>query len=64
MSIIASVHRWVRHEHVPAYTELGWVELPTLNGTHHGAWSTHMAWPDELGEPREPEAQEKEGQAQ
>ena len=37
-------HRWVIHERVPAYLLLGWIALPSLEGTHHGRWSVHCVW--------------------
>ena len=37
-------HRWVLHRYVDDYLRLGWMALPTLVGTHHGAWSTHCVW--------------------
>ncbi|WBU27630.1 hypothetical protein OOZ54_13250 [Rhodopseudomonas palustris] len=39
-----SFHRWVRIEDVPDYLLLGWIALPTLQGTPHGEWSVHCAW--------------------
>lgn len=39
-----SIHRYVRLERVPEYLVLGWIAYPTLNGTHHGFWSAHLAW--------------------
>lgn len=26
------------------YVKMGWLPLPSLDGTHHGDWSVHMAW--------------------
>lgn len=39
-----TVHRWVIYDRVPDYLMLGWLALPTLNGTHHGFWSAHCVW--------------------
>lgn len=44
MKVSATVHRFVRIERVSDYLSLGWVALPSLEGTHHGFWSVHMAW--------------------
>lgn len=40
----ASLHRFVRHQEVSAYLRMGWLALNSLDGTHHGEWSTHMVW--------------------
>ena len=37
-------HRWVIHDQVPDYVRLGWIALPTLEGTNHGIYSTHCVW--------------------
>jgi hypothetical protein len=37
-------HRWALHGRVPDYLLLGWMALPTLEGTHHGHWSAHCVW--------------------
>lgn len=39
-----TLHRWVLHERVLDYLRLGWMALPTLDGTHHGHWSAHCIW--------------------
>lgn len=39
-----TMHRWVIHPRVPDYLLLGWLALPTLEGTHHGHWSAHCVW--------------------
>lgn len=39
-----SFHRWVRIERAYDYLRLGWLPLPTLEHTPHGAYSVHMAW--------------------
>lgn len=39
-----TLHRWVTHERVPDYLLIGWLALPTLDGTHHGHWSAHCVW--------------------
>lgn len=42
--MVAREHRWAPHEKVLDYLKLGWLPLPTLEGTHHGEWSVHMVW--------------------
>jgi len=37
-------HRWIRHEAVPDHLRLGWLALPTLEGTGHGLWAAHCIW--------------------
>jgi hypothetical protein len=37
-------HRWVVHDRVPEYLMLGWMALPTLEGTGHGIYSAHCVW--------------------
>ncbi|MCA6110869.1 hypothetical protein [Bradyrhizobium cenepequi] len=39
-----SFHRFVVWLRVPDYLRLGWLALPTLDGTHHGYWAVHMVW--------------------
>jgi hypothetical protein len=39
-----SFHRWVRISRADDYLRLGWLPLPTLEHTPHGAYSVHMAW--------------------
>ena len=39
-----TLHRWVLHAHVPDYLLLGWMALPTLEGTSHGLYSVHCVW--------------------
>jgi hypothetical protein len=39
-----SLHRFVRHEQAMDYVLLGWLPLPSLNGTHHGQWAVHLTW--------------------
>ena len=39
-----SLHRWVIHPLVPDYIRLGWLALPTLEGTGHGLWAAHCVW--------------------
>jgi hypothetical protein len=41
---IASLHRFVRKPQLPDYLSLGWLALPSLEGTHHGCWSAHVVW--------------------
>lgn len=38
------LHRFVRHADALDYCRLGWLVLPSLDGTHHGAWSVHCVW--------------------
>lgn len=49
-------HRWVIHERVPDYLRLGWMALPSLEGTSHGIYSAHCIWVCEC-EPVEPRAE-------
>lgn len=37
-------HRWVRHEFVPDWLRMGWMALPSLEGTPHGFYSAHIVW--------------------
>lgn len=37
-------HRWVPFDRVHDYLRLGWLALPTLEGTGHGLWSAHCVW--------------------
>jgi hypothetical protein len=37
-------HRWVSHDCVPDYLLVGWMALPTLEGTGHGQWAAHCIW--------------------
>ena len=48
------IHRWVIDRHVADYLRLGWMALPTLEGTSHGLYSVHCVWLCEcpLAEPR------------
>jgi hypothetical protein len=39
-----TLHRWVIHERVPDYVRLGWLALPSLEGTSHGIYSAHCVW--------------------
>lgn len=39
-----SHHRFVRHHSALDYLRCGWLALPTLDGTAHGAWSVHCVW--------------------
>lgn len=39
-----TLHRWVPHFQVPDFLRLGWIALPTLEGTHHGIYSAHCVW--------------------
>lgn len=40
----APVHRLVRHEDALDFCRVGWLPLPSLDGTCHGQWSVHLAW--------------------
>jgi hypothetical protein len=42
--MIITFHRWAKLGRADDYLRLGWLPLPTLNGTPHGEWSVHMAW--------------------
>lgn len=44
MTISATVHRWALHAQVEDYLRLGWLALPSLEGTSHGQWSAHLVW--------------------
>lgn len=44
-----SIHRFVRIPYVWSYLRLGWMPLPTLENTHHGAYSVDMVWLCECG---------------
>lgn len=37
-------HRWVIHQRVMDYLLLGWLALPSLEGTGHGIYSAHCVW--------------------
>lgn len=37
-------HRFVRHHAVMSYLQLGWLALPSIDGTTHGQWSVHCVW--------------------
>ena len=37
-------HRWVTFDRVLDYLRLGWLALPTLEGTGHGLWAVHCVW--------------------
>lgn len=39
-----TLHRWVMFDRVPDYLRLGWLALPTLEGTGHGLYSAHCIW--------------------
>lgn len=41
---VARVHRFVVWDRVPDYLRLGWLALPTLEGTGHGLWAVHLVW--------------------
>jgi hypothetical protein len=37
-------YRYVLHDRVPDYLRCGWMALPSLEGTHHGHYSTLCVW--------------------
>ena len=37
-------HRFVPIHRCADYVALGWLPLPSLDGTPHGRWSVHMTW--------------------
>ena len=39
-----TLHRWVTFDRVPDYLQLGWLALPTLEGTGHGFYRAHCIW--------------------
>jgi hypothetical protein len=39
-----TMHRFVLHHLVPEYLRLGWMALPSLEGTGHGIYSAHCIW--------------------
>ena len=39
-----TIHRWAKLYQAMDYCRLGWMPLPTLNGTPHGHWAVHMIW--------------------
>lgn len=49
-------HRWAPREMVDEYVRLGWIPLPTLEGTIHGVWRVHVLWPLDQTPPVEPAA--------
>lgn len=44
VGMTAAIHKWVRHQQALDYCRVGWMPLPSLDGTHHGEWSVHMIW--------------------
>ena len=46
-------HRYVRHEELKSYLDLGWVAGDALKDTHHGDYGELMTWAGQ-GEPQEP----------
>ncbi len=44
MTFAAREHRFVRTDRALDWLRLGWMPLPSLAGTHHGAWSVHCVW--------------------
>jgi hypothetical protein len=51
------VFRFIRHHEVAAYERVGWYRHDSLDGTHHGAWSSLMEWRG-VGEPVMPMSRE------
>jgi hypothetical protein len=43
--------RYVPHEDVPRYLEIGWEWTSALVDTHHGEHATFMVWPHETDPP-------------
>jgi len=39
-----TLHRWVTFDRVADYLRLGWLAIPTLEGTGHGLWAAHCIW--------------------
>ena len=44
MQVEAREHRMCRIPSMPDWLALGWLPLPSLEGTHHGHWSVHCVW--------------------
>jgi len=44
MNFNARLHRLVRIPEAMDWLALGWLPLPSLDGTHHGKWSVHCVW--------------------
>ena len=47
-----SLHRFVPLADAMDYVLLGWMPRPSLQGTHHGDYSVHIAWLCECRPPR------------
>jgi hypothetical protein len=47
------IFHFVRHHEVADYERVGWRRHGSLDGTHHGYWSSLMEWKGE-GEPVKP----------
>ncbi len=45
-----TLHAWVSRGDLPKWLEVGWSELKSLDGTHHGQWAVHCIW-DRPSEP-------------
>lgn len=41
---VETVHRFVPITRVEAWIKLGWLALPSLEGTHHGCFKVHITW--------------------
>lgn len=39
-----AIHKLVRIPKVEDHLKLGWMPMPTFEGTHHGDWSVHLIW--------------------
>lgn len=39
-----SLYRYIRNNQALDACRLGWLPLPSLNGTHHAQYSVLMAW--------------------
>ena len=44
LMILHGEHRYIPVDHAMDAVLLGWLPLPSLDGTHHGRWAVHMAW--------------------
>lgn len=44
MRVIGELHRFVSHGRAMEYVRLGWLPLPSLDGTHHGEFKVHLVW--------------------
>jgi len=44
VSFSARQHRYIRIPQVMEWLRLGWLPLPSLDGSTHGNWSVHCVW--------------------